>query len=141
MKSLNDVERACKRTIALKKNEERLAKEKAKEKEREKAFDEKMKAKEKALDKKMKAKEKALDEKMAKWYNERKDFVDIPKPSPTKDGQYKYGKWRRWNETLWDCYAGARYDVEKAKEAWEASEYAGGDDDDAGGDDDDAGAK
>lgn len=148
MKSLNDVERACKRMFAQKKIEERQAKEKAKAKVKEKVTNERgreMNEREKARDEKMKAKEKErekfLDEKMAKWYNERKDFVNIPKPSPTKDGQYQYDKWRRWNETIWTCYAGGRYDVEKAKEAWEASEYAGGDDDDAGGDDDDAGAK
>jgi len=69
-----------------------------------------------------------MDEKMAKWYNERKDFVGTKKPSPSKDGHTAYGKWRRWHDPAVGGYAGVRYDVEKAKAAWEASEYAKGGD-------------
>jgi len=92
----------------------------------EKAKEEKAKE-EKAKEEKEKAKEK-MDEKMAKWYNERKDFVGTKKPSPSKDGHTAYGKWRRWHDPAVGGYAGVRYDVEKAKAAWEASEYAKGGD-------------
>ena len=47
--------------------------------------------------KKEKMKEEKEKAKMAKWYNERKDFVGMQKPSPTKQGRAVYDKWRRWN--------------------------------------------
>ena len=106
------------------KEEDRLAREKAKEEDR------------------VVQKEVLMNEKMVKWYNERKDFVGMPKPSPKKVGMPAYDKWRRWNDPGLAGYAGARYDVEKAKAVWEASEYAKGEDDDAGAKGgDDAGAK
>ena len=96
---------------------------------KEKIVEERKKEKDKARkDAKEKANEAKMNEKMAKWYNERKDFVGMPKPSPKKVGQAVYEKWRRWHDAPWACYAGDRYDVEKAKAAWEASKYAKGDD-------------
>jgi hypothetical protein len=116
-------------------------KEKAKEKLKKDAKEDKEKAKmdEKMAKEKLKkdAKEEKMNEKMAKWYNERKDFVGMKKPSPSKDGQTAYAKWRRWYDPALGSYAGARYDVEKAKAAWEASDFAKGGDAAVKGDDDD----